>query len=167
MLLHFTNLLLIEIFNNIVLAKDRGNTGISYQVLYYPVLDVDFENESYVQNKDNLFLPRTTMQYVWRCYTEGKEQHNIPTVVPMSASQEILKGLPPALIITAENDILRSEGEAYAKKLNKAGVPALSVRYLGIGHGFVSMPILKPQALAAIAQTVDILRKHWTLESKI
>jgi acetyl esterase len=151
----------------IVLAKVRGNTSITYQVLYYPVLDIDFENESYVQNKDNLFLPRNTMQYVWRCYTE-KNQHNTPTVVPMSASLDVLKGLPPALIITAENDVLRSEGEAYAKKLNKAGVPALSVRYLGIGHGFVTMPFLKPQALAAIAQTVDILRKHWkTSESKI
>ncbi|GAN02440.1 esterase [Mucor ambiguus] len=150
-----------------ILAKSRQNKGISYQVLYYPVLDIDFNNESYNQNKDNLFLPRTTMEYVWDAYITSTDQHTVPTVVPMSASAEVLQDLPPALIITAESDVLRSEGEAYAKKLNQAGVDAICVRYNSIGHGFVSMPVLKPQGVAAIAQTVDLLRKQWSPDSRL
>ncbi|CEP14669.1 hypothetical protein [Parasitella parasitica] len=149
-----------------ILAKSRQNKGISYQVLYYPVLDVDFYNESYNQNKDNVFLPRTTMQYVWDAYTRV-DQHNLPTVVPMSASIEALQDLPPALVITAESDVLRSEGEAYAKKLNGAGVDALCIRYNGIGHGFLTMPVLRSQGLAAVAQTVDLLKKHWSSGTKM
>jgi len=131
------------------------------------VLGVDFYNESYTQNKDNVFLPRTTMQYVWDAYTTSIDQHTVPTVVPMSASTEVLQDLPPALIITAESDVLRSEGEAYAKKLNQAGVDAICVRYNSIGHGFVSMPVLRPQGVAAIAQTVDLLKKHWSSDSRL
>ncbi|KAI8644978.1 alpha/beta hydrolase fold-domain-containing protein [Parasitella parasitica] len=149
-----------------ILAKSRQNKGISYQVLYYPVLDVDFYNESYNQNKDNVFLPRTTMQYVWDAYTRV-DQYALPTVVPMSAAVEALQDLPPALVITAESDVLRSEGEAYAKKLNEAGVDALCVRYNGIGHGFVTMPILRPQGIAAIEQTVALLGKHWSSGTKL
>jgi acetyl esterase len=135
--------------------------------LFYPVLDVDFYTESYEQNKDNAFLPRATMQYVWDAYLANEKEKKLPTAVPMSASLEVLQGLPPALILTAESDVLRTEGELYAKKLAKAGVDALCVRYVGIGHGFLTMPELKPQAHAAIAQTVDILRKHWSLQSKL
>lgn len=107
------------------------------------------------------------MKYVWEAYTASVDQHSLPTVVPMSASAEVLQDLPPALVITAESDVLRSEGGAYAKKLNKAGVDAICVRYNGIGHGFVSMPVLRPQGTAAIAQTVDLLRKHWGSDSKL
>lgn len=157
-------------FNSVyiaVLAKSRGNTGITYQVLYYPVLDIDFYNESYEQNKDNAFLPRKTMVYVWDAYLNSKNEYAVPTAVPMSSSSEVLKGLPPALIITAENDVLRTEGEKYAKKLSEAGVDAVCVRYLDIGHGFVTMPILRQQGNAAISQTVDTLKKHWSSENKL
>lgn len=150
-----------------VLAKQRGNTGISYQVLYYPVLDVNFETESYIENQNNVFLPSTTMQYVWDAYLDNKEQYTIPTAVPMSSDMDLLQDLPPALIITAEKDVLRSEGEAYGRKLNRAGVDTLSVRYVGIGHGFLTMPFLQSQALAAIAQTIDIIKNHWNSKSKL
>jgi acetyl esterase len=107
------------------------------------------------------------MQYVWDAYLTNEKEKNIATAVPMSASLDVLENLPPALIITAESDVLRTEGELYAKKLTKAGVDTLCVRYLGIGHGFVTMPDLRPQAHAAIEQTVDILRKHWNSQSKL
>lgn len=107
------------------------------------------------------------MLYVWDAYLNSKDEYKVPTAVPMSATSEILTDLPPALVITAENDVLRAEGEKYAKKLSKAGVETICVRYLDIGHGFVTMPILKPQGNAAIAQTVDVLRKHWSPESKL
>lgn len=107
------------------------------------------------------------MEYVWDAYLNNEAERKIPTAVPMSASLELLKDLPPALILTAESDVLRTEGELYAKKLTKAGANAVCVRYLGIGHGFVTMPDLRPQAHAAIAQTVDILKKHWSPLTKL
>ncbi|KAG2212734.1 hypothetical protein INT47_000711 [Mucor saturninus] len=149
-----------------ILAKQRGNTGISFQVLYYPVLDVNFETESYIENRENAFLPRTTMQYVWEAYLETNDQSTLATAVPMVYDE--FEGLPPALIITAERDVLRSEGEAYGKKLSTAGVDTVCVRYVGIGHGFLTMPFLQSQAHAAIAQTVHVIKSHWnSFESKL
>ncbi|KAI7887593.1 alpha/beta hydrolase fold-domain-containing protein [Mucor mucedo] len=149
-----------------ILAKQRGNTGISFQVLYYPVLDVNFETESYIENRENAFLPRTTMQYVWEAYLETDNQSTLATAVPMVYDE--FEGLPPALIITAERDVLRSEGEAYGKKLSTAGVDTVCVRYVGIGHGFLTMPFLQSQAHAAIAQTVHVIKSHWnSFESKL
>lgn len=128
---------------------------------------MNFETESYIENQNNVFLPSTTMQYVWDAYLDNKEQYRIPTAVPMSSDMDLLQDLPPALIITAEKDVLRSEGEAYGRKLNRAGVDTLSVRYVGIGHGFLTMPFLQSQALAAIAQTIDIIKNHWNSKSKL
>lgn len=142
----------------LVLAKQRGNTGITFQVLYYPVLDINFETESYIENQANTFLPRTTMQYVWEAYL-SPGQEILATAVPMSSKS--LQDLPPALIMTAEKDVLRTEGELYGKKLNQAGVDTICVRYVGMGHGFLTMPFLQPQAIAAIAQTVHVLKSHW------
>ncbi|GAA5815939.1 hypothetical protein MFLAVUS_009458 [Mucor flavus] len=150
-----------------ILAKQRGNNGIKYQVLYYPVVDVDFDNASYVEHQNNAFLPRTTMQYMWDAYLTSKEERKLSTVVPFAAPLEELEDLPPTLVITAERDVLRSEGEAYAKKLQKAGVPTVAVCYVGTGHGFLTLPFLQNNALAAISQTVDTLRKHWSSDSKL
>lgn len=107
------------------------------------------------------------MEYMWESYLSNKEEREIPTAVPMAAPLDMLKGLPPTLVLTAERDILRSEGEAYAKKLEKAGVSAMAIRYIGTGHGFLTMPTLQKNALTAIAQTADILRKHWCSDSKL
>jgi acetyl esterase len=107
------------------------------------------------------------MQYVWKAYVESEEQHKLPTVVPMAAPLDLLKGLPPVLVITAEKDVLRSEGEAYGKKLKDAGVHTVFVRYLGVGHGFLSTPPLGTQSMAAISQTSDFLRKQWSLGHKL
>lgn len=156
--------LLIPFFKT-VLAKQRDNQGISYQVLYYPVTDVNFETESYIENQNDAFLPRTTMQYFWDAYLEGSSQYTNPTAVPMAC--ENLQNLPPALIITAEEDVLRTEAELYGKRLTQAGVNTLSVRYIGVGHGFLTMNFLNPQAIAAINQTMAILKSHWNTKSKL
>ncbi|KAI8049797.1 alpha/beta hydrolase fold-domain-containing protein [Gilbertella persicaria] len=148
-----------------ILAKQRGNKGISYQVLYYPALDINFESESYIQNQHNSFLPRSTMLVVWDAYLNHANERHVATAVPMSSPKEVLEGLPPALIITAEADVLRTEGELYANKLTEAGVETMCVRYLGVRHGFLSAPQLRSQAHAAIAQTIDVLKKHWKEES--
>jgi acetyl esterase len=131
-------------------------------LLYYPVLDVNFETESYQKYKDDIFLPRRTMEYVWEAYmNDPSKDKYVSTVVPMAAAPEELVGLPPALIVTAERDVLRDEGEAFAKRLAAADVPCLSIRFQGVGHGFVTMPVLKAQAHGAILQSVDSLRKAW------
>lgn len=100
------------------------------------------------------------MEHAWRLYVDNEEHHKLPTVAPMAAPLDLLKGLPPALIITAEIDVLRSEGEEYSKKLISAGVDTASVRYTGIAHGFLTTPPLGTQAMTGISQIVDFLRKH-------
>lgn len=104
---------------------------------------------------------------MWKAYLDSTEQHTIPTAVPMAAPVELLKGLPPTLLITADRDVLRSEGEAYGRKLIEAGVDTITIRYLNVGHGFLTLPPLNGQATAAISQTVDILRKAWSSGSKL
>jgi acetyl esterase len=102
------------------------------------------------------------MEYVWEALlTNVQEEKDLPTVAPLSASLEQLKDLPPALIITAEYDVLRSEGELYAKKLTKAGVSNVCVRYVDVDHGFMTTHEEWPQCKAAIAQTVLTLNTHW------
>lgn len=151
-----------------MLAKERGNQAISLQILYYPVLGTDFENESYTKYADNNMVPRETMKYVWRAYTPDPAMREDIKAVPRKATTEQLEGLPPALIVTAEYDVLRDEAEAYAKQLNKAGVDVVPVRYVGVQHGFLTVPVLdRPQARAAIAQTLECLRTAWAKDAKL
>jgi acetyl esterase len=147
----------------IVLAKDRGNTSISYQILFYPVTAAEYENESYNEHMDNEFLSKELMQYFWDMYLNNEQEKELPTAAPLAASVDILKGLPPALIITSEIDVLRTEAELYAKKLTEAGVHNLCVRYLGVQHGFATESGYESQAEAAIAQVAYVLKKHWDL----
>ncbi|KAG1038156.1 hypothetical protein G6F43_012736 [Rhizopus delemar] len=152
-----------------ILAKQRGNTGITSQVLFYPVVDNDFETESYNLYKDDAFLSRERMQHVWQLYTAKEQDWSSPLMAPLKATTEELSGLPPALVITAERDVLRSEGVAYAKKLAKAGVSTLSTTYHNVAHGFVTfaMPRLLPEAYSVIAQMTDWLNRGWKNTSKI
>ena len=144
-----------------LLAKQRGGPQIDFQVLLYPVTDANFEDQSYREfGADGYWLSREAMQWCWDSYAPESER-NQPTITPLRASLEQLRGLPPALIVTCENDVLRDEGEAYAHKLMAAGVPVTATRYLGAIHDFVLLtPITQtPPSLAAIAQVNDTLRK--------
>jgi acetyl esterase/lipase len=126
-----------------LLAKDRGGPAFAAQVLFYPVTDAGFDTGSYRQFAEGYFLRRDAMQWFWDQYTTDEVQRNEITASPLRASPEQLAGLPPALVITAEADVLRDEGEAYASKLRAAGVPVTAVRYQGIIHDFVMLNALR------------------------
>ncbi len=102
------------------------------------------------------------MKYGWDLYAPSAKTRDNPYVSPLRAILEQLKGLPPALVITAENDSLRHEGEAYARKLKAAGVSVAAVRYNGTIHDFVLLNALRnlPSTRAAIDQVNDGLRRH-------
>ncbi|MBO4269873.1 alpha/beta hydrolase fold domain-containing protein [Microbispora triticiradicis] len=141
-------------------AKERGDVRLAGQVLFYPVTDASFDTGSYHQFAEGYFLRRDAMQWFWDQYTTSEEQRAEITASPLRATAEQLAGLPPALVITAEADVLRDEGEAYAAKLREAGVPVTAVRYLGVIHDFVMLNALRDThaAGAAIAQAVAFLR---------
>lgn len=143
-----------------LLAKQRQGPKIDFQVLFYPVTDVDLDNGSYRQFGDGRYwLATAGMEWFWDSYVAA-DQRQEPTVSPLQAPLEQLQGLPPALIITAENDVLRDKGEAYAHKLMEAGVVVTATRYLGTIHDFVMLNVITdaPPARAAIAQASAALR---------
>jgi acetyl esterase len=143
-----------------LLAKERGDVRFAAQVLFYPVTDANFDTGSYHQFAEGYFLRRDAMQWFWDQYTTDPAQRAEITASPLRASLDQLAGLPPALVITAEADVLRDEGEAYANKLRAAGVPVTAVRYQGIIHDFVMLNALRETAAAdaAIAQASAVLR---------
>jgi acetyl esterase len=144
-----------------MLAKKRaGEPKINFQVLFYPVTDANFDTPSYTAYQDGYWLTREAMKWFWDNYTSDQTNRREPTVSPLQASVDDLKGLPPALIINGEFDVLRDEGEAYAHKLIDAGVEVRAVRYHGTIHDFVMLnPISEtPAARGAIEQASIILK---------
>ena len=131
------------------------------QVLFYPVTDANFDTPSYEQFAEGYFLRRDAMQWFWDQYTPDEEQRDEITASLLRASLDQLAGLPPALVITGEADVLRDEGEAYARKLRQAGVPVAAVSYQGIIHDFVMLNALREThaADAAIKQAIASLRE--------
>ena len=125
-----------------LLAKERQGPVISKQLLFYPVTDASFDTESYHQFAEGYFLQREGMKWFWDQYTTSEEERANITASPLRASIEDLRGLPEALVITGEADVLRDEGEAYASKLREAGVDVTAVRFQGIIHDFVMLNAL-------------------------
>lgn len=132
-----------------LLAKQRGTPNFKYQVLFYPVTDANFNTESYHQFANGPWLTKKAMQWFWDAYAPV-DQRNIPTVTPLHATLEELQDLPPALVIT-DDDVLRDEGEAYATKLQQAGVPATAIRFGNTIHDFVMLAPLKDTQAAKSA----------------
>lgn len=143
-----------------LMAKERGDVSFRFQVLFYPVTDAAFDTESYHQFAEGYFLAREGMKWFWDQYTTSEEERAQVTASPLRATLEQLAGLPEALVITAEADVLRDEGEAYAAKLRAAGVPVTAMRQLGIIHDFVMVNSLHDThaARAAVAQAVASLK---------
>lgn len=129
-------------------------------MLFYPVTDANFETGSYQQFADGPWLTKKTMQWFWDAYLPDVEARKRPTAAPLNATIEQLKGPPDALVAVDENDVLRDEGEAYARKLSQAGVRVTSVRYNGTIHDFALLnPINEtPAVRAAVAQATAALR---------
>jgi acetyl esterase len=143
-----------------LLAKERHGPAICFQLLYCPVTDSSFEEPSYATFADGPFLTRRRMAWYWDHYLPDREARRQPTASPLQASLAQLRGLPRALVIVDENDVLRDEGEAYAKKLGQAGVRAASTCYTGTIHDFVMLNPLAgtPAVRAAVLEGSRALR---------
>jgi len=144
-----------------LMAKDQDGPRISYQVLFIPATDASVDTISYHEFGTGRFLARAFMKYGWDLYAPDEKTRNSPYVSPLRASHEELKGLPPALVITAENDPLRDEGEAYARKLKEAGVAVTATRYSGMIHDFVLLNAIHevPGVRAALRQASELIRE--------
>lgn len=143
-----------------LMTKDRKGPKIAYQVLFIPATDASVDTESYHEFGTGRFLARAFMKYGWDLYVPEERARNNPYVSPLRASSKELQGLPPALVITAENDPLRDEGEAYAHKLMNAGVPVAATRYDGMIHDFVLLNAIRDtsEVKAALKQASDGIR---------
>ncbi|MGH7988181.1 MAG: alpha/beta hydrolase [Candidatus Binataceae bacterium] len=143
-----------------LLAKRRGGPKIGFQVLFYPVTDAGFDTPSYQQFATGHFLTLEAMKWFWNQYLPDQAKRREPTASPLRASVEEFAGLPQALVINAEFDVLRDEGEAYAHKLIEAGVNVTAVRFHGTIHDFVLLNPLAgtPATRGAIALACDRLR---------
>ena len=123
-------------------------------------MDAKFDTKSYEQFARGYFLTREAMKWFWNHYAQNTVVRDKSTASPLRASTEELRDLPPALIITAECDVLRDEAEAYELKLRQADVPVTRTRYAGMIHDFVMLDALSGTAAAraAIKQASDALR---------
>ena len=144
-----------------LMARDRGSFRLAFQLLVYPIVDYDLNTPSYRENADGYLLTRDTMRWFWECYLEREEDGRHPYASPLRA--EDLRGLPPALVITAEYDPLRDEGEAYAVRLRRAGVPVTQTRYDGMIHAFFRRRALFDKAKAAMQEVADALGRAFAL----
>jgi len=139
-----------------LMARDRGGPSLRYQLLIYPVTDADFERPSYHDNAEGYLLTRDAMRWFWDLYVPEPAQRADAYAAPLRAAD--LAGLPSAHVITAEYDPLRDEGEAYARRLSKAGVPTTARRYDGVIHGFFALGMIAPVGREAIAEAATRLR---------
>jgi acetyl esterase len=145
-----------------LMAHDRGEPNIVYQQLLWPALSADLDTDSYRLYGEGRFLPKAFMRYGWDHYAPDQETRLHRYASPLRATTEQLRGLPPTLIQTAENDVLRDEGEAYARKLDEAGVDVTNVRYNGAIHDFALLNALRdvPSTRTALRQAAADLAYH-------
>src|SRR5260370_9358054 len=149
-----------------LLSRERGEPDIRLQLLFYPVTDAAFDTASYHQFAEGYYLRRDAMMWCWEQYTRHPGERNEITASRLRARIGQLHGLPPSLIITAEADVLRDEGEAYANKLREAGVRVTAVRFQATIHAFVMLNALAHTAAArgAIALATAWLREGFSTQ---
>ena len=145
-----------------LMAHDRGGVDIAFQLLLWPALNTDLDTGSYRAYGEGRFLPRAFMEYGWDHYAPDPDTRQHRYIAPLRATTEQLRGLPPTLIQTAENDVLRDEGEAYARRLDEAGVDVTCIRYNGAIHDFGLLNALRevPSTDAALRQAASELARH-------
>ena len=144
-----------------LMAKEKGGPAIKAQILFWPVTDANFDTASYQEFGTKRFLTKNMMVWFWDNYTKNPAERKDIHASPLQASVEQLKGLPPALVMTVENDVLRDEGEAYARKLSEAGVPVTTARYNGMIHDFGLLnPLANVPATAAAMRQASAELKH-------
>jgi acetyl esterase len=146
-----------------LMARDRGGPALVFQLLVYPVTDYyTAGTPSYQENADGYFLTRDDMVWFWNHYLNDQSEAASPYACPLRAPS--LAGLPPALVITAEFDPLRDEGEMYAARLGESGAAVELVRYDGMIHGFFSMSGVLPQGRYAVELAAAHLRSAFSRE---
>ena len=145
-----------------LMAKDKGGPRITFPALLWPVTDANFDTASYRDLSEGYFLTRNMMIWFWDNYTQDTAQRRETYASPLQAPTDSLQGLPPALVQTAHSDVLRDEGEAYARKLNQAGVEVIAVRYNGLIHdwGLLNPIATVPEVRTAITQVATELKKR-------
>ncbi|TWD50350.1 alpha/beta hydrolase [Pseudomonas sp. SJZ131] len=145
-----------------LMAKEQKTPALRFQLLMWPVTNAQFDSASYQQFAEGHFLTKGMMNWFWDSYTKDPAQRAQIHASPLQASTEQLKGLPAALVQTAEFDVLRDEGEAYARHLDAAGVPVTAVRYNGMIHDFGLLNPLSqiPEVKAAVRQAALELKTH-------
>lgn len=139
-------------------ARDRKGPKIDLQVLVYPVTDCDFDTVSYLDPENALMLSRDAMAWFWDHYAPDPVGRSNADACPLRVADT--SNLPPAVVITAEHDVLRAEGEVYATRLVKSGVPVDHQRFRGQMHGFFTMVDLLPGSEAGINYVVGCIRRH-------
>jgi acetyl esterase/lipase len=144
-----------------IMAKQRGDVTFCHQSLFYPVTDAAQDTDSYVEFADGPFLLAKSMAWFWNAYLPDEDKRGEITASPLRATLEELAGLPEAFVVVDENDVLRDEGEAYARRLAEAGVRTTTVRYNATIHDFMMLNPLRRSAAStgAIEQAVQIIRK--------
>jgi acetyl esterase len=138
-----------------LLARDAGTPKLATQILMYPVTDYGFGTESYRENASGYFLEDAEMHWFFDCYTRGGADPTHWHIAPLRATSH--EGVAPALVITAEYDPLRDEGEAYGRALAAAGVSTTVTRYDGMIHGFMCLPSAIDDAKVALDEVVHAL----------
>lgn len=142
-----------------LMARDRQAFRPALQVLIYPVTNHAFDTASYGENAEGFLLSRADMQWFWGCYLARPDDGGDPYASPLRAAS--LSNLPPALVLTAQYDPLRDEGEAYAARLQEAGVAVKLVQYPGMIHAFIRRTRQFAQARAAVAEIADAVRRQF------
>ena len=137
--------------------SDRGGPEVGFQLLVYPVTEMNFDTASYRENATGYGLTLEAMRWYWKQYLAEETQANDAYAAPMRAST--LAGLPPALVITAEFDPLCDEGEAYAARLRDAGVDTAVTRYDGMIHGFFGMASVLDKGAKAVSEGARAVRQ--------
>lgn len=147
-----------------LMAKERGNKPqICFQLLLYPVTTAEFDSESYHTFENGPWLTKEAMKWFWNQYLPDEEQRKVKEASPLMATVDELKDLPPALVITGENDVLRDEGEAYARKLDEAGVQTIAVRINGTIHDFMMLNALSEASSTRAAMSLSKAKLKWFL----
>ena len=147
-----------------LMAQHKGGPELKCQVMLWPVTDANFDTESYLEYPDGYFLSRAMMKWFWDAYAPDQAKRREIYASPLQATAEQVKGLPPALVQVAGNDVLRDEGLAYARKLDAAGVDVTAVRYENLIHDYGLLNAISqvPAVRDALHQAAEMLRKHLT-----
>jgi acetyl esterase/lipase len=151
-----------------LMAKHQGGPAFKCQVMLWPVTDASFDTESYHEYSEGYFLSRAMMQWFWHAYAPDQSKRREIYASPLQATVEQMKGLPPALVQVAGNDVLRDEGLAYARKLDAAGVDVTTVRYENLIHDYGLLNAISqvPAVRDALHQAAEKLKKHLRQDSE-